>query len=111
MNKIDRADLERMRNQQYGGAKTEEEEKLFAVREYLKCELKLDSDTLKNMEIENIFAPSIADPNYLFVTFKNESSVARIFEKTRIMRFGSRIINYIPVQFKYRAKAVREIEF
>ena len=38
---IDTADLQRMRLEQYGGAKTEQEERLLAAREYLHCELKL----------------------------------------------------------------------
>ena len=63
------------------------------------------------MEIESIFAPNVTNQTNLFVTFKKETSFAKIFEKTRIMRAGSRIINYVPVQFKYRAKAVREIEY
>ena len=41
LHKIDRADLERMRQEQYGGAKTEEQERLLAVQEYLRCELKI----------------------------------------------------------------------
>ena len=55
LHKIDEADLERMRQEQYGGAKTEEEEKRLAVKEFLRCELKIDSDTIDSMEIERIF--------------------------------------------------------
>ena len=55
LHKIDEADLERMRQEQYGGAKTEEEEKQLAVKEFLRCELKIDSDTIDSMEIERIF--------------------------------------------------------
>ena len=84
--KIDQGDLERMRQEQYGGAQSEEEEWQLAVQEYLRCELKLDSDTLRTMEIEQIFPPYSGDFRHLWVTFKNESSVARIFERTRIMR-------------------------
>ena len=51
LHKIDEADLERMRQEQYGGAKTEEEEKQLAVKEFLRCELKIDSDTIDSMEI------------------------------------------------------------
>ena len=86
LHKIDQDDLQRMRQDQFGGAKTEEEEKLLAVQEYLKCELKMDKDDLQNMEIEQIFLPFSDNPKHLYVTFKDESSVARIFERTRIMR-------------------------
>ena len=109
--KIDDADLERMRQEQYGGAKSEEEEKMLAVQEYLRCELKIDSDTIGRMEIERIFPPPGGDPKHLFVTFKKESSVTKVLEKTRIMRTGSRILYYVPRQFKYRVKSIREIEF
>ena len=44
--RIDQADLEKMRQEQYGGAKTPDEEKLLAVQEYLKLELKLDTRTV-----------------------------------------------------------------
>ena len=111
LQKIDHADLERMRQEQYGGAKTDEEEKYLAVQEYLRCELKIDSETMKSMKIERIFQPAMANPNHLYVTFQKEASVAKIYEKTRIMRAGSRILYYIPSQFKYRAKAIREIEY
>ena len=63
--KIDDADLERMRQEQYGGAKSEEEEKMLAVQEYLRCELKIDSDTIGRMEIERIFPPPGGDPKHL----------------------------------------------
>ena len=111
LHKIDRADLERMRQEQYGGAKTEEQERLLAVQEYLRCELKIDSDMIKSMAIERIFPPPVGEPSHLYVTFRHESAVAKIFERTRLMRSGSRILYYVPRQFKYRAKAIREIEY
>lgn len=49
--KIDSADLVRMRLEQYGGATTEEHEKLLAVKEYLRCELKIAQDDIEQMEI------------------------------------------------------------
>ena len=111
LHSIDEGDLERMRQQQFGGATNEEEEKLYAVQEYLKCELKLSSEVLATMEIEKIFIPPGRDPKHLFVTFKSESSLTRIYERTRIMRKSSRIINYIPAQFRDRARAIGDIEY
>ena len=111
LHSIDEGDLERMRQQQFGGATNEEEEKLYAVQEYLKCELKLSSEVLATMEIEKIFTPPGRDPKHLFVTFKSESSLTRIYERMRIMRKSSRIINYIPAQFRERARAIGDIEY
>ena len=108
LDRIGKDDLVRMRQEQYGGAKTEGEEMMLAVQEYIKCELKMDSDTLERMEVENIFSE---DSECLFVTFRHGASVARIFEKTRIMRRGSRIINYIPKEFKDRARGISDIEY
>ena len=108
---IDSADLVRMRQAQFGGAKTEKEERLFAVQEFLKCELKLNSDVIDNMEIETIFPPARKDPQCLFVTFKYGSSITKIFEKTRCMRKAARIINFIPAAFEERYLDIREIEF
>ena len=85
----------------FGGATTEEEEKKLAVKEYLRCELKFGPEEIEDMEIESIFIPAKdrGDPQSLNVTFRSLRSVSRIFEKTRIMRKESRIINYIPRQF------------
>ena len=100
-----------MRQSQYGGADCPEEEKLLAVKEYLKLELKLDQNMIEKMEIENIFYTTRDNPECLFVTFKHRSSVSRIFEKTYIMRRDSRIKNYIPKEFMERARALAEIEY
>ena len=109
LHRIDAKDLVRMRQVQYGGARTEEEEKLFAAREYLRLELKIDSDTLNKMQIERVFAPARADPQCLYVTFKYVSSVSRIFERTRNMRKESRILPYFPTKFFSRFEAVSDI--
>ena len=109
--RIGEDDLERMKQEPYGGAKTEEQGHLLAVHEYLKCELKIDSDSLQKMVIERIFAPVNKDRECLYVTFKHLSSVSRIYERTKIMRPESRILNYIPKQFNSRLRTVTEVEF
>ena len=53
-------DLARMRQSQYGGAQNEDEERLFAVREFLQCEVKIPKEIIQNMKIVNIFPPSIS---------------------------------------------------
>ena len=111
LHSIDSADLVRMRQTQFGGAKTEVEERLFAVKEFLMCELKLSSETIETMEIETIFPPAKKDPQCLFVTFKYGSSITKIFERTRCMRKAARIINFIPAAFEERYLDIREIEF
>ena len=111
--KIDNDDLKRMRLSHFGGAKTEEEEMTLAVKEFLKCELKIGLDEIENMLIENIFIPAKDrdDPQSLNVTFKSVKSVTKIFEKTKIMRKESRIVNYIPRQFQDRLAAVSTIDY
>ena len=111
LDRIDQSDLERMRQTQFGGATNVEEEKLLAVQEYLRCELKIGNEVQQTMEIENIFPAFGVNPTHLYVTFKQESSVTRIYEKTRIMKHGSRIINFVPRQFKDRSRAIGEIEY
>ena len=86
LQKIDSSDIQRMYQEQYGGATSEEEARLLAVKEYLKLELKLSEETIQEMEIERIFTPAREDPEWLYVTFRYKVSVSRIFEKTRIMR-------------------------
>ena len=55
LQKIDSSDIQRMYQEQYGGATSEEEARLLAVKEYLKLELKLSEETIQEMEIEKIF--------------------------------------------------------
>ena len=111
LHSIDSADLVRMRQAQFGGAKTEAEERLFAVQEFLRCELKLSNETIDTMEVETIFPPAKKNPQCLFVTFKYGSSLSKIFERTRCMRKAARIINFIPAAFEVRYLDIREIEF
>ena len=112
LQKIDKDDLTRMRQEQFGGAKNEEEEKVLAVREYLHLEIKLARSTIDNMEIEKIFTPATARDSHqwLYVTFKHEASVHKIYEKTYIMRKESRIMNYIPKEFHSRFQAIRDLD-
>ena len=102
-----------MRQAQFGGATTEEEEKNLAVREYLRWELKNSDEMADEMEIENIFVPASEreDSKSFNVTFKDYSSVTRIYEKTMIIRKDSRINNYIPRQFNDTLKAISAIDF
>ena len=111
--KIDNDDLKRMRLEHFGGAKSEEEEKQLAVKEYLRCELKFDISEIDDMEVENIFIPAKdkGEPQSLNVTFKSVSSVSKIYEKTRIMRKESRVINYIPRQFQDRLFAISNLDY
>ena len=55
LNRIDREDIERMKQPQFGGATTEEEAKILAVKEYLRCELKLNPEVIDSMVIDSIF--------------------------------------------------------
>ena len=96
-------------SEQFGGAEPEEEEKFLAVKEYLHLEIKLSRKTIDQMEIERIFAPARDNPEWLYVTFKYESSVYKIFEKTRIMRKESRILTYIPKQYRKRFEAILDL--
>ena len=50
LHRIDCPDFIRMRQAQYGGASTDTEEKLLAVQEFLRCELKLSRETINTME-------------------------------------------------------------
>ena len=102
LSRIDADDLKRQRQEQFGGAKSEQEDKVLVVREFLSLELKLDQSTINKMEVERIFTPAKGDQLCLYVTFRHESSVARIFEQTRCMRKESRIIMYVPKQLYER---------
>ena len=111
--KIDNDDLKRMRLDHFGGAKSEEEEMTLAVKEFLRCELKLNSEDIEDMLIENIFIPAKDrnEPQSLNVTFRSVKSITKIFERTKIMRKESRIVNYIPRQFQDRLAAISSIDY
>ena len=47
-----------MRQEQFGGANSEDEERLLAVKEFLKCEMKFDSEATEQMEVDRIFPPA-----------------------------------------------------
>ena len=111
LQRIDCADLARMRQAHFGEAQSDEEEKSYAVHEFLKCELKLGKETINAMEIENIFAPLKQNQQCLYVTFRHGSSLTRIFEKVRCMRKESRILNYIPAEYEDRYTDIRDIEY
>ena len=66
---------------------------------------------LDMLQKHEIFYTNKDNPDCIFVTFKHRSSVTRIFDKTRIMRRGSRVKNYIPWQFRERARAIGELEY
>ena len=98
-----------MRQAQYGGAGNEEEEKVLAAKEFLRFEMKFDSETIDRMEVEKVFLPAKGDPQCLYVTFKHVASVSKIFEKTRYMRKESRIISCIPKECHARICAMRDL--
>ena len=73
------------------------------------------------MEIEKIFGPARKEnQQWLYVTFRQEGSVQKIFEKVRIMRKESRILTYIrkvirdlgnPISFEEKCKTRTKIGF
>ena len=112
LQRINQEDLTRMRKPQYGGAKSEDEEKVLAVREFLKCEMKFDDEALDEMEIERIFFPAKKrDPQYMYVTFRYERSVNMLYQRTRCMRKESRVLIYIPKEFHDRYNDLAALEY
>ena len=109
LQRIDKHDIQRMYQEQYGGARSEEEARLLAVKEYFRLELKLSEGIIEEFDIERIFTPARENPEWLYVTFRYEASVSRVFEKTRIMRKDSRIITYIPREYHSRFQAMKEL--
>ena len=106
LQRIDKHDIQRMYQEQYGGARSEEEARLLAVKEYFRLELKLSEGIIEEFDIERIFTPARENPEWLYVTFRCEASVSRVFEKTRIMRKDSRII---PREYHSRFQAMKEL--
>ena len=110
LSRIGEDDLIRTRQEQYGGAKTEAEERMLAVQEFFIYEMKFRREVLDTMEIEEIFVPANNDLKYLFVTFKYGSSIRKVYERTKYMRKESRINNFFPVEFEDRHSDLKEVE-
>ena len=110
LNRIDENDIKRMFSETYGRARNKEEAKLLAVKEFLKCELKISNKDQEHMEIEDIFEKKSEELDTLYVRFKHRSSLSRIFEKVKFLTKGrSNLVTYIPREFQERFKSLNEL--
>jgi hypothetical protein len=94
----------------WGGAKTREQARTLAVREFMACEMKIPPKDQEHMEIEDIFERRSDQLDTVYVRFKYRSSLFRIFEKVKFLTNGrSNLVTYIPREFQERFQALNEI--
>ena len=72
------------------GAKSEEEAMMMEIQSYWKCEMKIKPSEIEKIAIVSIFHPAKEDWDTLYVEFKNEFDVDRIFGYTSLKRRRTR---------------------
>ena len=94
------------------GAKSEEEAMRMEIHSYWKCEMKIKPSEIEKVEIVRIFHPSKEDWDTLYVEFKNEVDVDKIFGYTRVMvKKDHRVVRWFPTEMFERYRAVEKIAF
>ena len=94
----------------WGGAKTREQARKLAVREFMACEMKISPTDQDHMEIEDIFERKSENLDTVYVRFRYRSSLFRIFEKVKFLTNGrSNLVTYIPREFQERFQALNDI--
>ena len=93
------------------GAKDETEARILAVKEFLKCEMKVSGEVFDEMHVEQIFPPANENWNKLYIKFASESSVHTLYKYTRHLRSNQRLVPYIPKQFYPRYKAMESLAY
>ena len=89
----------------------ENEKVKFAVREYLRYELKMNHDTIKSLPVEKIWKPNRDDFDRVYVEFSHEMYVNLCFRHAFKMRKEARLIIYKPPQFFERSKVIEDIAY
>jgi hypothetical protein len=86
----------------------EDEMLLFAYKEFMKYELKMQQDTIENLKVVKIFREDREDFDRLYVEFEDESSTQICYRHTPKMRKdeGVRLITYISPEFIERNRAL-----
>ena len=93
------------------GARDEAEARILAVKEFLKCEMKVSGEVFDEMKVEKIFPPARENWNTLYIRFASESSVHTLYNYTRHLRSNQRLVPYIQKQFYPRYKAMENLAY
>ena len=88
------------------GAKDVDEAQMLAVKEFLRCEMKIKDHVFKEMKIEKIFPPAKDTWDKLYVQFSSQASMNTIFSSAKYLRLDQRLVTYIPKQFYDRYRAI-----
>ena len=93
----------------------ENDARVEAAEQFLKMEMKMADDDIKNMGVEKIFAPNKDNWDTLYVRLDSEEDVSFLMAFKKYMRKGvegaekAEVINYIPKELFTRYKAVTKI--
>ena len=103
---IDKDDVRRQGQEH--DTEDENEMFMFAYKEYMRYELKVQKETIENLAVARIFRDDRDDFDRLYVEFVDESSVKLCFRHTPKMRKdqGVRLITYISPELSQRNQAL-----
>ena len=76
------------------GAKDEDEAKMFAVKEFLRCEMKIKDHVFNEMKIEKIFPPAKESWDKLYVQFSSSLSVNTIYRYAKYSGRDQYLVTY-----------------
>ena len=94
------------------GARDLEEAKIMEIKSYLKCEMKILSSIIDQLNIVRIFPPAKENWNVLYVEFSSDKEVDIVFNHTRaITKNDHKVIRYTPKQMFDRFKAVQNLAY
>ena len=94
------------------GAQNVEEAMIMEVKSYLKCEMKVPQSEIEKLDIVRIFPPAKESWDTLYVEFRQEYQVDRIFSYTRVMvKQDHKVVRWFPKELFERFQALDTIAY
>jgi hypothetical protein len=107
---ITRKDLEWLKTEH--SIENDREAMLFAVKEFLDCEMKVPVHIIKQLNIARVFSPAHQiDFNKLYAEFGDIQSANLVFSYARNLKPGMSVFLYIPHQFYRRFKDIDTVAY
>ena len=102
---ITRKDLEFLKSKH--SIENDREAMIYAIQEFLDCEMKVPFHIIKQLNIVRVFPPANQlDFNKLYAEFGNIQSANLVFSYARNLKPGTSVFLYIPHQFYRRFKDI-----
>lgn len=94
------------------GAKNLEQAMMMEIKSYMKCEMRMLSSEIEQLNMVRIFPPAKENWTVLYVEFSSDKEVDLIFKHTKSMtRKDHRVIRWIPQQMFNRFTAIQSLAY